>query len=99
MKISKAAMTRLKKSDFWIEALEVTKAWDYYLYAYKNRLPASNDEAMKEMSIKLGVIRKALSHILGKSYGFTQTDTGYILVNLNDPTDILLEGERYISPS
>ena len=95
MKISNAAMTRLKKSDFWGEVLDTAKAWDYYLYAARHNTSAKDDVAQKEMSIRLNVIKKALKHIMGKPYEFKQTETGYMLVDPNDPNDVLLEGKRY----
>ena len=96
MKISKAALTRLKRSDFWGEVLDVAKAWDYYLYAARNNTPARDDVALNEMIIKLGVIKMALNHITGKPYTFKQTETGYMLICPKDPADILLEGKRHI---
>ena len=99
MKMSKAAMTRLKKSDFWVEVLEVTKAWDFYLHAerpdFSAKMGAAFDVASVETSARLSVIKKALTHITGKHYTFVSTDDDYMLVDPNDPTDILLEGKRY----
>ena len=83
--MTKAAMKRLLKSDFFHEVEEVVKAWDYYL-AIKDR--KSSDEMMHKWSMA----KLALEHITGNIYGFSRNGETYSIVNERDHNDILLAG-------
>ena len=86
--MTKAAMNRLMKSDFFHEVCDTVKAWDYYMRV-GNRVLAD------EMMHKWGMAKLALKHITGATYGFSRDLAGgtYSIVNEKDCNDILIHGE------
>ena len=78
--MTKAAMTRLKKSEFFHEVCEVVVAWDYYLHI--------NDRAAAdEMMHKWSMAKLALEHITGNLYGFSRNGETVSIVNERDYSD------------
>lgn len=87
-KLSKAAMKRLKESEFFHEVEEVVKAWDYYCRI--NDIPKSN-----EMMHKWGMAKLALEYITGNIYGFSRDGNGnYSIVNKRDYSDRIIRGRN-----
>jgi hypothetical protein len=84
--ISKAAMKRLMKSEFFHEVEEIVKAWDYYLLT-------NNREASKEMMHKWEIAKLALEFITGNLYGFSRNGVTYSIVNERDYEDRLIIGK------
>ena len=82
--MTKAAMDRLVKSDFFREVCETVEAWDYYLHA-KDR------EAADECMHKWMMAKLALKHITGKSYGFSRDGETVSIVNEADYSDTLFK--------
>lgn len=80
--MTKAAMTRLMKSEFFRNTCDVVTAWDYYL-------SNGDQEAANEMMHKWSVAKLALEVITGKVYGFSRTDKEIRIVNVADYTDEL----------
>ena len=91
-KISKAAMKRLKKSEFFHEVENVVKAWDYYL-RNGNRHDNPDRKDAEEMMHKWGMAKLALEHITGNIYGFSRDGVGnYSVVNERDYNDRIISG-------
>jgi hypothetical protein len=83
--MTKAAMKRLLKSEFFHEVAEVVKAWDYYLTVGDRK---SSDEMMHKWSMA----KLALEHITGNIYGFSRNGETYSIVNKRDYNERLLIG-------
>ncbi len=78
--MTKAAMMKLKKSDFYHEVCEIVVAWDYYLHINDK---VSADECMH----KWDMAKKALEYITGKLYGFSRNGETVSIVNERDYDD------------
>ena len=85
--MTKAAMKRLLKSDFYHEVYAIIKAWDYYLRI-------DDKETADEMMHKWSIAKLALEHITGKLYGFSRDSEGCSLVNERDYNDRLFVIKR-----
>jgi len=83
--MTKAAMKRLLKSDFFHEVEAVVKAWDYYL-AIEDKTSAD------EMMHKWHMAKSALEYITGNIYGFSRNGKTYSIVNERNYDDRLLTG-------
>jgi hypothetical protein len=85
-KISKAAMGRLVRSEFFHEVEAVVKAWDWYLQ--KNDKPCAD-----EMMHKWFMAKPALKFITGETYAFSRDGNGnYYVVNEKDTGDRIIDG-------
>jgi len=73
-KISKAAMTRLMKSDFFCEVLGTVKAWDYYV-------AVGDKELAGEMMSNWLMARSALEFITGNIYKLSRNGETYSVEN------------------
>ncbi len=103
MAMSKAAMQRLVKSEFFHEIRNVVAAWDYYL-------TIRDQEQADAMAEKWCMAKLALEHITGNLYGFSRNDETYSIVNERDYNerliletsaanmDALLTGEKIRTP-
>lgn len=78
--MTKAAMERLKRSEFFHTTCEVVTAWDYYLYT-------KNKEAADEMMHKWEIAKLALELITGETYGFSRNGETVSIVNERDYND------------
>lgn len=85
--MTKAAMERLKKSDFFHEVEKTIKAWDYYLSIGK-------DDLAEDMMHKWLMAKLALEHITGNLYGFSRNGETYSVVNERDYSDRLIIGRN-----
>jgi hypothetical protein len=83
--MTKAAMKRLLKSEFFLEVQMVVKAWDYYLNA-------GDKELANEMMHKWEMAKLALEHITGNIYGFSRNGETYSIVNERDYGERLIVG-------
>jgi|GEM_PF-3442957 len=80
--MTKAAMNRLEKSDFFHEACENVKAWDYYLHVGDT---VRADECMHNWL----VAKSALEFITGNLYGISRNGETVSIVNERDDNDRL----------
>ena len=83
--MSKAAMKRLLKSEFFKETAETVQAWDYYL-------TEGNKELADEMMREWFVAKLALEHITGKSYELSRNGETFSIVNEKNRGDIIVAG-------
>lgn len=72
--MTKAAMTRLKKSDFFHKVCEIVVAWDYYLHI-------GDKESANECMHKWDMAKDALRFITGEIYGFSRNGETVSIVN------------------
>lgn len=86
MALSKAAMKRLKDSEFFREVQDVVKAWDFYL-------ATGDKESADEMMHKWSMAKLALEHITGNLYGFSRNGETYSIVNERDYNDRIILGK------
>ena len=84
--MTKAAMERLLKSEFFHEVAEVVKAWDYYL-------TVGDRESADEMMHKWDMAKFALEYITGNLYGFSRNGETYGIVNERDYNERILIGD------
>jgi len=84
-KISKAAMRRLLKSNFFNEVIGIVRALDYYLITGERDLA-------KEMMDKWFVAKEALKFITGNVYVFQRKGTTFSIVNKSNYDDRLFIG-------
>lgn len=80
--MTKAAMNRLIKSEFFHEVCEQVVAWDYYL---RKKDQESADKCMERWFMA----KVALQFITGKCYAFSRNDESVSIVNEADYTDVL----------
>ena len=80
--MTKAAMQRLKKSDFFREVCALVIAWDYYLRT-------KNDNAVDECANRWSIAQLALQHITGNMYRFARNDETVSIVNMYDRNDTI----------
>lgn len=78
--MTKAAMDRLIKSDFWHGVCENVVAWDYYLYT-------NDQESATECMHRWDVAKQALEYITGNLYGFSRNGETVSIVNERDYSD------------
>lgn len=83
--MTKAALKRLLKSEFFHEVEEVVKAWDYYL-------TIGNRKLADEMMIRFSIAKLALEHITGISYGFSRNGETYSVVNEKNQEEKIISG-------
>jgi len=86
--MTKAAMTRLNKSEFFREVRDVIVAWDYALYS-KDR------ETSDALMHKWEMAKLALEFITGDTYGFSRNDETISLVNERNYDDRLFVAKVY----
>lgn len=72
--MTKAAKTRLEKSDFFHEVCDIIVAWDYYLHI-------NDRESADECMHKWEMAKKALEFITGELYGFSRNGETVSIVN------------------
>lgn len=86
--MTKAAKTRLEKSDFFHEVCDIIVAWDYYLHINDRK---SADECMHKWEIA----KKALEFITGELYGFSRNGETVSIVNERNYDDRIFIHEVY----
>jgi hypothetical protein len=92
--MSKAAMKRLLRSEFFHNVEELVKAWDYYLGNNRKHAEQYRKEA-DEMMHKWDMAKLALEYITGNIYGFSRDGTGnYGIVNERDYSDRIIVGHN-----
>ena len=84
-KISKAAMTRLLKSEFFCEVAQTVKAWDYYITIGDKNLA-------DEMMHKWLIAKSALEFITGNNYEFSRDGETYSIINEHNNNEKILVG-------
>lgn len=89
--MTKAAMTRLMKSEFFHTTCEVVMAWDYYLHE-------GDRQAADEMMYKWQMAKLALEHITGEIYGFSRDGETVRIVNEADCNDVLFSAASIVTP-
>jgi len=99
-KLSKAAMNRLLRSEFFHNVDDIVKAWDYYLLVIeqkrRNRLEYDDEKkCIDEMMHKWSVAKLALEFITGNIYDFSRDGNGnYSVVNEGDYSDRIISGSN-----
>jgi len=98
-KLSKAAMDRLVKSEFFHEVESIVQAWDYYLLVIeqkrRNRIEYDDEKkCCNEMMHKWDVAKLALEFITGNIYGFSRNGETYGVVNERDYSDRIISGSN-----
>ena len=86
--MTKAAMDRFLKSEFYYRTCEVVQAWDFYLRS-------KNEQSADECEHEWRMAKVALEHVTGKTYGISRTDEGFAIVNKSDLSDVLFSREIF----
>ncbi len=99
--LSKAAMDRLVRSEFFHTVRDMVGAWDYYLMEYRAYRVEDAERAMKAqrdadvMMHQWAIAKLALKHITGNIYSFTRNGEGdYAVVNEDDCNDRIIIGRN-----
>ena len=96
-KLSKAAIKRLRESEFFHEVEETVKAWDFYLGKGYGVCIEKNQhrKECEEMMNKWLMAKSALEFITGNLYGFSRDGTGnYSVVNERDYNERIIVGRN-----
>jgi hypothetical protein len=86
--MTKAAMTRLKQSEFFHEVCDVVVAWDYYLHI-------GDKKSADECTYKWSMAKKALQFITGELYGFSRNGETVSIVNERNYDDRIFITEAH----
>jgi hypothetical protein len=83
--MTKTALKRLKKSEFFSELRMTVQAWDYYL-------KTKDYKTADQMALEWKMAKLALRHITGNDYNMESWNGIFRVINSKDRNDVLFQG-------